>query len=399
MKTEHLLLGVMSEQHGVGGQLLRDLGLTFEMVRKEVAEALQDGMDGIEEYDDVLSETGRGEKPNTPSLDMICEDLSETARTGSLGPVVGHEKEIGQTIQILARHAPRSVLLLGKSRFCSSMIVAGVARCIRNRATPHSIANKRLVAIDPMTLLTRVQNRAGLTNLAGRIAIEASQDNELILVMEQLRAVVVADDPILRDAFRLLKCGIAGSQIQCISNATVEDFRQYIEHDVVLRDCFELVTVAPSTEGETVEILRALRDRIERHHQANISEEAIQAAVELSSRHITTGCLPDIAIDVLDEAGALSQLKSIIAPPDTTEIDSRVQQFDLASEEAIATQDFERAAALRHQTVALRKQKVDAIKLWRMTSQETPREIDAEVVAEVVARMTAEMPDHSEQTP
>jgi ATP-dependent Clp protease ATP-binding subunit ClpC len=190
------------------------------------------------------------------------------------------------------------------------------------------------------------------------------------------------------DASNVLKPALARGEIQCIGATTLDEYRKYIEKDSALDRRFQIIMVEPATKSEAVEILKGLRDRYESHHRVTITDEAVEAAVELSSRYITGRCLPDKAIDVIDEAGARVRLKGMTKPPDLKEIDEEVERLNKEKEEAVANQDFEKAAGLRDQADKLKKKKQTMTKDWREKSREADGVVDEEVVAEVISKMT-----------
>ena len=190
------------------------------------------------------------------------------------------------------------------------------------------------------------------------------------------------------DAANVLKPALARGEIQCIGATTLDEYRKYIEKDSALARRFQEIIVDPTSKGETIEILKGLRERYEEHHRVQITDDAIAAAVEMSERYITARCLPDKAIDVIDEAGARVRLRAMTRPPDLKEIDEEVERLNKEKEEAVANQDFEKAAALRDQADKLRKKKEAITREWREKSRETDGVVDEEVIAEVVSKMT-----------
>src|SRR4029079_15485146 len=190
------------------------------------------------------------------------------------------------------------------------------------------------------------------------------------------------------DASNVLKPALARGEIQCIGATTLDEYRKYIEKDSALDRRFQVVMVEPSTKSETVEILKGLRDRYEQPHRVQITDDALAASVELSSRYITGRCLPDKAIDVIDEAGARVRLKAMTKPPDLKDIDEEVEKLNKDKEEAVANQDFEKAASLRDSADKLKKKKQQITRYWRERSRETDGTVDEEVIAEVISKMT-----------
>src|SRR5438445_8157864 len=190
------------------------------------------------------------------------------------------------------------------------------------------------------------------------------------------------------DASNVLKPALSRGELQCIGATTLDEYRKYIEKYGALERRFQTVLVEPPSADEAVEILRGLRDRYEAHHRVRITDEALRAAVELSSRYITGRCLPDKAIDVIDESGARIRLKSMVRPPDLKELEDEIERLNQAKEEAVANQDFEKAASLRDSADKLKKKKENLARDWREKATETDGIVDAEVIAEVVAKMT-----------
>jgi ATP-dependent Clp protease ATP-binding subunit ClpC len=218
---------------------------------------------------------------------------------------------------------------------------------------------------------------------------EVRRAKNTILFIDELHTLVGAGGAEgAIDASNVLKPALARGEIQCIGATTLDEYRKYIEKDSALDRRFQVVMVEPSTKAETVEILKGLRDRYEQHHRVQITDDALAASVELSSRYITGRCLPDKAIDVIDEAGARVRLKAMTRPPDLKEIDAEVETLNKDKEEAVANQDFEKAAALRDQADKLKKKKQSITRDWREKSREADGVVDEEVIAEVVSKMT-----------
>ena len=223
---------------------------------------------------------------------------------------------------------------------------------------------------------------------------EVRRAKNTILFIDELHTLVGAGGAEgAIDAANVLKPALARGEIQCIGATTLDEYRKYIEKDSALERRFQLIMVDPATKEETVEILKGLRDRYEEHHRVQITDNAIMEAVELSSRYITGRCLPDKAIDVIDEAGARVRLRTMTKPPEMKDIDEEVERLNKEKEEAVANQDFEKAAALRDQADKLRKKKDSINKDWREKSRQSDGVVDEEVIAEVVSKMTGHSAD------
>jgi ATP-dependent Clp protease ATP-binding subunit ClpC len=394
--TEHILLGLLREQEGVAAQVLMNLGLKLEDVREEVLNLLGHGMEGGEGSERnpagggaQSAEAAKSSKSKTPALDSFGRDLTELARQGKLDPVIGREKEIERTVQILCRRTKNNPVLLGEAGVGKTAIVEGLAQRVIDGNVPEIMADRRIVVLDLAMMVAGTKYRGQFEERIKAVMNEVRRAKNTILFIDELHTLVGAGGAEgAIDASNVLKPALARGEIQCIGATTLDEYRKYIEKDSALDRRFQMVMVEPSTKSETVEILKGLRDRYETHHRVQITDDALASAVELSSRYITGRCLPDKAIDVIDEAGARVRLRSMTRPPDLKEIDEEVERLNKEKEEAVANQDFERAAALRDSADKLKKKKQQITREWREKSRETDGVVDEEVVAEVVSKMT-----------
>ncbi len=393
--TEHILLGLLREQEGVAAQVLMNLGLKLEEVREEVLNLLGHGLEGGEATERGGTERGgqaespKSGKSKTPALDSFGRDLTELARQGKLDPVIGREKEIERAIQILSRRTKNNPVLLGEAGVGKTAIVEGFAQRVVEGNVPELLADRRIVVLDLAMMVAGTKYRGQFEERIKAVMNEVRRAKNTILFIDELHTLVGAGGAEgAIDASNVLKPALARGEIQCIGATTLDEYRKYIEKDSALDRRFQVVMVEPSTKSETVEILKGLRDRYEQHHRVQITDDALAAAVELSSRYITGRCLPDKAIDVIDEAGARVRLKAMTRPPDLKEIDEEVEKLNKEKEEAVANQDFEKAAALRDQADKLKKKKQTITRDWREKSREADGVVDEEVIAEVVSKMT-----------
>ena len=393
--TEHILLGLLREQEGVAAQVLMNLGLKLEEVREEVLNLLGHGMEGGESArggrEGISSEAGaaKGGKSKTPALDSFGRDLTELARQNKLDPVIGREREIERAIQILCRRTKNNPVLLGEAGVGKTAIVEGFAQRVVNGNVPELLADKRIVVLDLAMMVAGTKYRGQFEERIKAVMNEVRRAKNTILFIDELHTLVGAGGAEgAIDAANVLKPALARGEIQCIGATTLDEYRKYIEKDSALDRRFQLIMVDPATKDEAVEILKGLRDRYEEHHRVQITDDAIEAAVEMSSRYITGRCLPDKAIDVIDESGARVRLRSMTRPPDLKEIDDEVERLNKDKEEAVANQDFEKAASLRDHADKLRKKKDLITREWREKSRQTDGVVDEEVIAEVVSKMT-----------
>ncbi|MEN6495837.1 MAG: Clp protease N-terminal domain-containing protein, partial [Thermoguttaceae bacterium] len=339
--TEHILLGLLREQEGVAAQVLMNLGLKLEEVREEVLNLLGHGMEGGEGSERAgmggaaggggggSGEQPRGAKSKTPALDSFGRDLTELARQGKLDPVIGREKEIERTMQILSRRTKNNPVLLGEAGVGKTAIVEGFAQRVIEGNVPELLVDRRIVVLDLAMMVAGTKYRGQFEERIKAVMNEVRRAKNTILFIDELHTLVGAGGAEgAIDASNVLKPALARGEIQCIGATTLDEYRKYIEKDSALDRRFQIVMVEPSSKGETVEILKGLRDRYEKHHHVQITDDAVEAAVELSSRYITGRCLPDKAIDVIDESGARVHLKSMTRPPDLKEIDEEVERLN-----------------------------------------------------------------------
>jgi ATP-dependent Clp protease ATP-binding subunit ClpC len=386
--TEHLLLGLLREQEGVAAQVLVALNLKLEEVREEVLNLLGHGMDsgGGEGGERAAA---KGGKSKTPALDSFGRDLTDLARQGKLDPVIGRQNEIERVVQVLSRRQKNNPVLLGEAGVGKTAIVEGLAQLIVDGNVPELLRDRRIVVLDLAMMVAGTKYRGQFEERIKAVMNEVRRAKNTILFIDELHTLVGAGGAEgAIDASNVLKPALARGEVQCIGATTLDEYRKYIEKDGALDRRFQSVVVNPPSKAEALEILRGLRDRYEAHHRVQITDEALEAAVELSDRYITGRCLPDKAIDVIDEAGARVRLKAMTRPPDLKELDEKIERLNQDKEEAVANQDFERAASLRDQADKLKKEKERINREWRERSKDIDGTVDEEVVAEVVSKMT-----------
>ena len=392
--TEHLLLGLIREQEGVAAQVLMNLGLKLEDVREEVLNLLGHGMEGAEGTSErggagQAAASGKAGKSKTPALDSFGRDLTELARQGKLDPVIGRSNEIERVVQILCRRQKNNPVLLGEAGVGKTAIVEGFAQMVVNGEVPELLREKRIVVLDLAMMVAGTKYRGQFEERIKAVMNEVKRAKNTILFIDELHTLVGAGGAEgAIDASNVLKPALSRGEIQCIGATTLDEYRKYIEKDGALERRFQTVVVEPPSPSQTIEILKGLRDRYEQHHRVQITDDALAKAVELSTRYITARCLPDKAIDVIDESGARVRLKSMVRPPDLKEIEEEIERLNTQKEEAVANQDFEKAASLRDQADKLKKKKENLNKDWREKSKEKDGVVDAEVISEVVSKMT-----------
>ena len=399
--TEHILLGLLREQEGVAAQVLMNLGLKLEDVREEVLNLLGHGMESGEGSERGGREgagaaasgepTGstKGSKSKTPALDSFGRDLTELAKQGKLDPVIGRAREIERAIQVLCRRTKNNPVLLGEAGVGKTAIVEGFAQRVINGDVPEILSDKRIVVLDLAMMVAGTKYRGQFEERIKAVMNEVRRAKNTILFIDELHTLVGAGGAEgAIDAANVLKPALARGEIQCIGATTLDEYRKYIEKDNALARRFQEIIVEPTSKDETIEILKGLRERYEEHHRVKITDEAVVGAVEMSERYITARCLPDKAIDVIDEAGARVRLRTMSKPPDLKDIDEDIEKLNKEKEDAVANQDFEKAASLRDKADKLRKKKETITRQWREKSRETDGVVDEEVISEVVSKMT-----------
>jgi len=392
--TEHILLGLIKENEGIAAQVLMNLGVKLEDVREEVLDFL--GADAADEEDD---ESGMGDTPTgggngkskTPALDSFGRDLTELAREGKLDVVIGRAHEIERVIQILARRTKNNPVLLGEPGVGKTAIVEGLAQGIINNEVPEILRGKRIVVLDLALMVAGTKYRGQFEERIKAVMTEVRRVGDVILFIDELHTLVGAGGAEgAIDASNVLKPALSRGEIQCIGATTLDEYRKHIEKDGALERRFQSVNVDPPTSEQAVEILRGLRDRYEAHHRVNYTDQALEAAVDLSTRYINNRFLPDKAIDVIDEAGARVRIKAMVPPPDMRDLLGEIEGLERQKDEAVTDQDFEKAARLRDEAYQLKKKKEELQNEWRkeQASTESIGEVDAEIIAETVSKMT-----------
>ena len=389
--TEHLLLGLLREHDGVAAQVLMNLGLKLEEVREEVLNLLGAGVENEETpQNEKQSGTGSGKsKSKTPALDSFGRDLTELAKENQLDPVIGRTNEIERVVQILCRRQKNNPVLLGEAGVGKTAIVEGLAQMIISNNVPDILHDRRLVVLDLAMMVAGTKYRGQFEERIKAVMNEVRRAKNVILFIDELHTLVGAGGAEgAIDASNVLKPALSRGEIQCIGATTFDEYRKYIEKDAALARRFQAITVNPPSKEDAVKILKGLRDRYEAHHRVQITDAAVEAAVELSERYIPQRFLPDKAIDVLDESGARIRLRSMTKPPNLADLEEQIEKLSIQKDEAVKNAEYEEAARLRDTAEQLRAKKEDMQRQWRERAKEVDGVVDEEVVAEVISKMT-----------
>ena len=379
--TEHILLALMREREGVAAHVMIKMGMDLNKAREELLRALNGGEEG--------ASSASAPEQETPSLDQFSRDLTKAAQAGELDPVIGRAREIERIVQILSRRTKNNPVLIGEPGVGKSAIVEGLAQLIVEGSIPEILRGKRVVSLDLAGMLAGAKYRGEFEERLKNAMAEIRKAGNVILFIDELHTIVGAGaSEGAIDAANILKPMLARGEMQCIGATTLKEYHKYIEKDSALERRFQPVNVGEPTREESVEILRGLRDRYEAHHRVHITDEAIIAAVNLSDRYISDRFLPDKAIDLIDEAASRVRIKAFTAPPDMKEQEARLEVLNKETEEAVAHEDFEKAANLRDQKKQLQNEMVERRKEWEQKRTSKVETVGEEEVAEIVSSWT-----------
>lgn len=386
--TEHLLLGLVREGEGVAAQVLIDLGVTADAIRKQVYSLLGGG--AIPGSKKMPGGKDLGEKDRqTPTLDEHGRDLSQLAQEGKIDPVIGRTKEIERVIQVLSRRTKNNPVLIGDPGVGKTAIAEGLAQQIIKGNVPETIKGKRVVALDMGSLVAGSKYRGEFEERLKKIMEEIRENGNVILFIDEMHTLIgagAAEGAI--DAANILKPALARGELQAIGATTIDEYRKHVEKDAALERRFQPITVEEPAKEEALEILKGLRDLYEAHHRVKITDKALQAAVEYSVRYITDRFLPDKAIDLIDEAASKVRLQGFTTPPDVHELEQKIEGLNKEKEAAIISQEFEKAAELRDEEQKLIKE-LEAYKgKWEQEKIKNRQIVTEHEIASVVSSWT-----------
>ena len=383
--TEHLLLGLMRDENILSSQILKNLNLNLSKLRQNISNKLGVDLDAEPRKMVRGKSQKRQTKSKTPTLDSLARDLTKAARENKLDPIVGREKEVRRLTQVLSRRTKNNPVLVGEPGVGKTAIAEGFAQKIVNGQVAPSLVNKRLMALDMGSLVAGTKYRGEFEERMKKIMEEIYDDGEVILFVDELHTLIGAGGAEgAIDASNILKPALARGELQTIGATTSDEYQKYIEKDAALERRFASILVNAPTNDETIDILHGLKDRYEDHHNVDISDEAIKAAVILSSRYIQDRELPDKAIDLMDESAAKVRLDlSEEVSPSSQEM-TKLTQLVREKEEAISNQNFEVAAKIRQKEIA-QAEKIE--KMLKHSEEERPVVL-ADDIADVVGQWT-----------
>ncbi|MBN1269564.1 MAG: ATP-dependent Clp protease ATP-binding subunit [Kiritimatiellae bacterium] len=392
--TEHILLGLLREGEGVAARVLKNLNVDLEKSRVEIMKELDPNFEPTgEEF-----QPGAPEAPaaapaprdsKTPALSTFGRDLTELATKGALDPVIGRATEIERVIQILCRRTKNNPVLLGEAGVGKTAIAEGLAQAVAQGEVPELLRDKRVITLDLALMVAGTKYRGQFEERIKAVMDEIKRSKNVVLFIDELHTIVGAGSAEgAMDASNIIKPALSRGELQCIGATTMSEYRKFIEKDAALERRFQSILVREPTVDETVEILKGLRPRYEEHHHAQITDEAIKLAAELSARYLTDRFLPDKAIDVMDEAGARARIGAMTRPPSIKEQELKIAEIKQKKEEAIRGQKFEEAAAFRDQERSAREEMDRIMEEWRKTRDEKVVTVTGEDIMTIVSRWT-----------
>ena len=377
--SEHLLIGLIREEAGIAGKILRSLGANLLGVRQlAINLSIRKTQAGAKE-----------KKTHTPALDEFGRDMTKFAKEGKLDPVIGRVTEIERVLQILARRVKNNPVIIGEAGVGKTAIVEGLAQKIIAEDIPENLHGKKIVSLDLGALIAGTKYRGQFEERLKLVMKEIVQTKNVILFIDELHTLVgagAAEGSI--DASNMLKPALSRGEIQCIGATTPDEYRKYIEKDGAFERRFQPIYLQPPSLDESIKILGGLKTRYEVHHKIKVSNEAIRACVNLSDRYISDRYLPDKAIDVMDETGARIKLKRYTMPPELRELEKELKRLNKEKNLYVKLHDFEKGASVKSEEDRIMKLYENLSEKWRANQQKDTPLIEEDDVAYTVSKIT-----------
>jgi len=398
--TEHLLIAMLKEQDSIATRILAGLNCNIQKLYDDIMAMLGGGMAGGGAHPFAMpigakmgpvmgGQPHNRQKGATPMLDKFSRDFTQMARDNKFDPIVGRAKETERVIQILSRRTKNNPCLVGDPGVGKTAIAEGLAQRIVAGDVPETVKDKRVVALDLSGMVAGTKYRGEFEERIKRVVQEVTTNTNVILFIDELHTLIGAGGAEgALDAANILKPSLARGEMQVIGATTLDEYRKHIEKDAALERRFQPVMVDEPTEEETVEILKGIRDKYEAHHNVEITDDAVEAAVELSARYVTDRFLPDKAIDLLDETASKVRLRSYTAPPDIKALEAQIDELEKEKESYVRTEEFEKASQLKQKQNEVKKQLVAAQTAWKDTNTKSHHVVDGDEIADVLSSMT-----------
>lgn len=388
IETEHILLGILQQGENLAVNILKEAGIDDKSIVELIIDTV--GLDSVT--------TNKESKPNYPTrtqtsskiLDKYGKNLTLVASQNKIDPVIGREKEIERAIQILSRRTKNNPVFIGDPGVGKTSVAEGLAANIASGNVPDNLIGKVLYTLDMGSMLAGAKYRGEFEERIKQVVDEVVKNGNIILFIDELHTIIGAGSTgeSTIDASNILKPVLSRGDIQIIGATTIDEYRKHIEKDAALERRFQPVTVGEPTKEETLQILKGLRDKYEAHHRVKITDEALEAAVNLSDRYINDRFMPDKAIDLIDEGAAKVRIESLTTPPDLKELEDKIASLDKEKEDAIMIQDFEKAAYLRDKEKEVKNHLEDMKKDWSNRTSDKTLILDEEKIASVVSLWT-----------
>ena len=396
--TEHLLVALIEESDSYAVRFLNEMGIKSSDILDKLNDYFgsdrdEEGLSGLSSIKNMYGKSKDSSlkgSSRTKTLDQFGRDLTDMAKKGEIDPVIGRHDEIERVVQILSRRTKNNPCLIGEPGVGKTAVAEGLALKIVSGEVPELLKDKRIVSLDLTSMIAGTKYRGDFEDRIKNAIDEVKKSKNVILFIDELHTIIGAGSAEgSADVANILKPSLARGDFQVIGATTINEYRKYIEKDAALERRFQPVTVGEPTEEEAILILKGLRDRYEAHHKVKITNEAIEAAVKLSSRYIADRYLPDKAIDLIDEAASRVRLRAYTAPDELQDMEKKVKNLEQEKAEAINSQDFELAASIRDEERKAREALNQAKQAWKDKHEKANGEVTTEDIAYIVSSWTS----------
>ena len=385
---EHLLIAMIKDSECAASRILTSMGVNIQKLYMDILITMGEDTSKYKEDMDVVRGKDKG-KSNTPALDTYSRDLTGMAKEGKLDPVIGREDEIDRVIQILSRRTKNNPCLIGEPGVGKTAIAEGLALKIVEGNVPDTVKDKRVVTLDLSGMVAGSKYRGEFEERIKSVINEVRKSGDILLFIDELHTIIGAGGAEgAMDASNILKPSLARGEIQLIGATTIDEYRKHIEKDAALERRFQPVTVDEPTEEEAVAILKGLRERYEKHHKVTITDDAITAAVKLSSRYINDRFLPDKAIDLIDEASSKARLTTFVEPEEIKQLTEEIEKLEKQKIDAIKNEAFEKAGDIKRKQEKKREKKEKIIQKWEKEKSDKKLCVTESNIADIVASWT-----------